>query len=371
MRLLKGGFPIAMAAIIVLALFIVPATAETSITHTYDGKILMSTGMYWIKIDPVSDHIVGDKFLFTGVTNLPPGSRIIGQLFIRTSPCHQKTCNIDMNSYGNSNSSFVQDSSQGINSFSILINTSGIIPSDDYVFEIFPENGDIVGYGDNIVLFPKNFKENIVSSPSVLSLPQKRYWIWINPLTNESIYHENVGLVNSSFQLTGFTDLPVGDTVKYSIYPSSVIDEKFSEKNFVNFFDENHGIVTSGNSTGNNTFYLNLDMSKICPGVYYITLWNPRYNSSEPNDFLSTSTAFGFLESPNASVNSSCSPSPTVSGTVNINGSTLRPIQISQVTTTMSPSTTQSSPPSLFVNIFAVLTTITSSVVVQKSRRKK
>jgi hypothetical protein len=295
--------------ILLVSLMVFPVSGVTNITHTDDGKILMSDGKTWVKIDPVSDHIVGDTFSFTGVTNLPPGSTIIGQIYIMTPPCLQKTCNVDLNSYGNTNSSVIRESFSGINSFSILINTSGIIPSDDYIFSIFPEKGDI-GYGDNIVLFPKNFIIQNFLFPSSLSQSQKRYWIWINPLTNEPIYHENVGLVNSSFQLTGLTNLPAGDTIRYSIYPSSVIDEKFSEKNFVNRYVENYGIVTSGNSNGNNTFSITIDMSKNCPGTYYITLWNPRYNLSVPNDFLSTSTAFGFREGSNGSAVPNCSLVP-------------------------------------------------------------
>jgi hypothetical protein len=341
-----------------------PVSGITDISHSDNGKILITDGQTWVKIDPVSDHIVGDTFSFTGVT-------IIGQIYIRTPPCLQKTCNVDLNSYGNSNISIVQGYGSGVNSFSILINTSGIIPSDDYIFSIFPEKGDI-GYGDNIVLFPKNFIIQNFSSPSSLSQSQKRYWIWINPLTNEPIYHQNVASVNPNFQLTGLTDLPAGDVIQYSIYPSSVIDENFSEKNIVNVLDENRGKVTFDNITGTNKFSININMSRMCPYTYYITLWNPRYNSSLANDFLSTSTAFGFRENANISTISSCPTTPTYPLTIIVNGS---PIIISTVSsrifTTTPTRLSTTTPLTVSGTLAALICSFCICVLVKKYKKRR
>jgi hypothetical protein len=137
-----------------------------------DGKILMSNNLNRIKIDPVSDIIIGNPFIITGTTNLPVGSPITGQLFIRTNPCHQKTCNIDFSTYGNSSIVLIRSGANSSNNtFSIPIYTKNLISSTDYFFQI---DSSIGSYADNKILFPEIFKEQIQSYISLSSHSSER-----------------------------------------------------------------------------------------------------------------------------------------------------------------------------------------------------
>lgn len=132
---------------------IFPVSGVTNITHADDGKILISNGTNWMKIDPVGDIIVGESFVISGETNLRPGSVIYEGLEILEPRCRQKTCP-DMNTFARVSSSLVQESGSGVNTFSMPIDTCGMIPS-DYSFQIFSQNSDLGVYSEPIALFPQ------------------------------------------------------------------------------------------------------------------------------------------------------------------------------------------------------------------------
>jgi hypothetical protein len=292
---------------------------KANITHTDDGKILMSNNLNWIKIDPVSDIIIGNPFIITGTTNLPIGSTITGQLFIRTNPCHQKTCNIDFSTYGNSSIVLIRSGANSSNNtFSIPIYTKNLISSTDYFFQI---DSSIGSYADNKIVFPEIVKKQIQSYilPSLNSHDQ--YWIWINPLSDETATHVTIEGVDPVFQLTGSTNIPVGENIPYSIISYNYFDVRSPERDWTISLAKNRGHITPSEKMGINSFTVDVDASEYCPGSYYVILWNPRYNASDPNAFLSASTAFGFRENANLSTISSCPTTPTYPLTIIVNGS--------------------------------------------------
>lgn len=306
---------------------------EANVTHTGDGKILISNNINWIKIDPVSDIIAG-QFTITGTTNLPAGSPITGQLYIATNPFHQKTCNVDMSLYGNLSMVLIQSGANSSNNtFSIPFSTKNVISSTDYYFQI---DSSIGSYGDIKIVIPEIFKEQIQSSISLSSHSSERYWIWINPLTDETATHVNIKEVDPRFQLTGFTNLPAGENIPYIIIPYNYFDVRFPDRNWTISLIRNQGYVIPGEKAGINSFSVDVDASLYCPGSYFVILWNPRYNSSDPNDFLAASTAFGSRENTNLSTISSCSATPTYPLTTLVNGS---PITIDKLTSPVLTST--------------------------------
>ncbi len=311
MRLLKKNFLLSITAILILLLIIVfPASAEIKTTHTDDGKILISNNINWIKFDPVSDIIAG-QITVTGTTNLPAGSPITGQLYIATDLCRQKTCNVDMSLYGNLSTVIIQSGANSSNNtFSIPINTKNVISSTDYFFQI---DSSIGSYGDIKIVIPELFKEQIQSSISASSHSSERYWIWINPLTDETATHVTIKDVPTHFQLTGSTNLPVGENIPYIIIPYNYFDVRFPDRNWTISLIRNQGYVIPGKKTGINSFSMEVDASQYCPGSYFVILWNPRFNSSDPNDFLASSTAFGFKENANLELDIQLSYYPNIS----------------------------------------------------------
>jgi hypothetical protein len=78
---------------LLLSIAILPlGSAGLQQSQTEDGKILFSNGSYWIKWDPVGNHIVGDPLVISGTTNLSAGSTIYYEIFAPTGGCHQKIC---------------------------------------------------------------------------------------------------------------------------------------------------------------------------------------------------------------------------------------------------------------------------------------
>jgi hypothetical protein len=325
--------------------------------------------MDWIKIDPVSDIIIGNPFIITGTTNLPAGSPITGQLYIATNPCHQKTCNVDMSLYGNSSTVLIQTGANSSNNtFSIPIYTKNLISSTDYYFQI---DSSIGSYGDIKIVFPEIVKEQIQSSISPSSHSSERYWIWINPLTDETVTHVNIKGVDPHFQLTGSTNLPVGENIPYSIIPYNYFDVRFPERNWTISLIRNQGYVIPGKKAGINSFNIDVDASQYCPGSYFVILWNSRNNSSDPSDFLAASTAFGFRENANLSTISSCPTTPTYPLTIIVNGSPMTvsrlPYQI--LTTTPIPLST-TTPLTASVTCAALSCSFCIFVLVKNSKKR-
>jgi len=353
--------------ILLITLMVFPVSGVTNITHTEDGKILMSDGMTWVKIDPVSDIIAG-QFTITGTTNLPAGSPITGQLYILTDPCRQKTCNVDMSLYGNLSTVSIQSGTNSSNNtFSIPINTKNVISSTDYYFQI---DSSIGSYGDIKIVIPERFKEQIQSSISPSSHSSEQYWIWINPLTDETATHVNIKGVDPHFHLTGSTNLPVGENIPYSIIPYNYFDVRYPEKNWTISLIRNQGHVIPGKKAGINSFTVDVDASQYCPGSYFVILWNPRYNSSDPNAFLAASTAFGFRENTNLSTIPSCPTTPTYPLTTIINGSPITVFEATSPPFTSTPTPLSTTTPLTVSGTLAALICSFCIFVLVKKRRK-
>jgi hypothetical protein len=361
----KSVLCITILFIFLLSFIVFPVSGVTNITHTDDGKILISDGKTWVKIDPVSDIIVGDQIIITGTTNLPVGSTITGQLYIATDLCRQKNCNVDMSTYASSSSVLIQS---GVNSrdniFSVPIYTKNLIYSYDYAFQI---DSSIGTYGEAKFVFPEIVKEQIQSYNHPSSHSPDRYWIWINPLTNETITHISIAGVNPHFQLTGTTNLPVGENIPYSIIPYNYFDIR----NWTISLTKNQGHVTPGKKIGSNNFIVDVDASQYCPGSYFVILWNPRYNSSNPNDFLAASTPFGFRENANLSTISSCPTTPTYPLTIIVNGSPITVIKPSSQIFTTTPTRLSTTTPLTASGTFAALICSFCIFVLANNNRKR
>jgi hypothetical protein len=279
MRLMKR-FPLVIVAIFVMTLVIVPAAAELKTTQTDDGKTLISNGTYWISWDPIGDHIVGDQFFINGTTNLSAGMEIYLYIIAPTGGCHTKICN--RKSAGTGGFVIVKPgTTNGINTFSLLINTTDL-QSNVYVFlfEIIssdnPEEIDAF-YQDSeidssILLYSEDYRSVIAHSNTTHPDAGTSYWISISNV---------VEYTRPCYQLTGTSNLPIGETLYYSFLdPTTGIQGLNSG-----------GIVIPGKKPGINRFIIPIKTYNLTEWINVI-IWNPRYNASVSSDSLSTTTYF-------------------------------------------------------------------------------
>jgi hypothetical protein len=297
MRLLKGHIPIEIAAILVLAFFIVPAAAELKSTQTDDGKILISNGTYWISWDPIGDHIVGDQFFINGTTNLSTGTDIYYEFNMRFF-------------YGDRNRKspgtfghilFKPGNTPGINTFSLLINTTDF-QSTQFVFlfdmissdkpaEIDAFYHESIQVDSSILLFPEDWRSITERSRTTHPDPGISYWISVSNL---------VEYTTPCYELTGTTNLPTGETLSYSFLdPNTNVQGLY-----------HGGTVVQGEKPGINRFIIPINTDNLTEWTNVI-IWNPRYNTSVRSDTISTST--DFRPSPYAqNVSTTCSATPPV-----------------------------------------------------------
>ncbi|MDO9035451.1 MAG: hypothetical protein Q7U51_09645 [Methanoregula sp.] len=290
------------------------AQSNTSVSYLPDeGKILIRNEITWIKIDPVSDHIVGDQFTVIGTTNLPVGSKIIGEIYTLPPNC-PKNCSIDLEKYGIHKETFViSGSSNNLNGFSVTFNTSGLV-SDVFAFRI---GSDAVDYTTSITLFPDKSRNTIYSIyPSHVS-SSEIYSIIIDTTENEKYYTRQVP---PCLKLTGLTSLPAGVTISYSIISDVNLYRENSEKNLMIPIVQNRGYVIPGEKGHANRIFVDIDASQLDPGYYRVFLWNPEFNGSVSNDFLSTSIGIRLVKETSNASSISCPipqiPFPEVSPTI-------------------------------------------------------
>lgn len=209
------------------SLMIFPVSGVTNITHTEDGKILISNGTNWMKIDPVGDIIVGNPIIITGTTNLPVGSKINVQIFIAEDKCRQKTCDIDVNTFARVSSSVVQESGSGVNTFSMPIDTCGMIPS-DYFFQFFSQNSDLGVYSEPIALFPQPQNFTGCSAAPVRSSIFNANGTVVTPL--------KTGVITTTMSQTPTKSSPVSVFVNIiviiAIITCNVLVQKIKEKQY-------------------------------------------------------------------------------------------------------------------------------------------
>jgi hypothetical protein len=104
----------------------VPTTASIPIPTPIDPYKVSQEG-YWIKVDPISDKLVGDIFTVTSTTNVSAGEEILVQVYSSTFfPGGQREF------YGTFGTVEVNQGINGINTISFVVNTSELKP-DEYI----------------------------------------------------------------------------------------------------------------------------------------------------------------------------------------------------------------------------------------------
>ena len=282
MRLLKG-VPLVIAAILALSLFIVPVAAELKTTQTDGGKTLISNGTYWISWDPIGDHIVGDQFFINGTTNLSAGTEIYYQFFAPTGGCHTKICN-RKNAGTGGDIIFEPSITPGINKFSISINTTDW-QNNVYIFlfdmirssshnpaeiDAFYQEEGLVD--SSILLFSEDYRSITARSQTTHPDSGVSYWMSVRNV---------VDYTRPCYELTGITNLPAGESLTYSFLdPSTGVQGLYRD-----------GIVVPGKKPGINRFIIPINTNNSKEWINVI-VWNPRYNTSNPSDSISTSMEF-------------------------------------------------------------------------------
>lgn len=298
MRLLKR-FSLVIAAIFVMALVIVPAAAELKTTQTDDGKTLISNGTYWISWDPIGDHIVGDQFFINGTTNLSAGADLYYSFLAPSGGCHTKICS--RKSSGTDGDIIIKTGPKlGINTFSVSINTTDF-QSNWFVFLFKVISSDT---STEVNAF---HQESLMDS-TIFLFPE----IWRSIITQSRITHPDTGIsywisfnkmdyTGPCYQLTGTTNLPIGETLSYSFF-SPV---EFGVGNNIDPIRDVQGpyyggMVVSGEKSGINRFIIPVNSLYSANGTNII-VWNPRYNTSVYSDSISSSTDFHPLDPQNVS----------------------------------------------------------------------
>jgi len=109
----------------------------------------------YIRIDPVESVKKGSLLNITGITNLPSGEALIGQLYFT---------NRYFGSLKPSHQIYIHPGNEDQNTWSWSIKTDDI-PSSEYFFRISPADQNIRQnfYGKSFTIFPKNASENMMA----------------------------------------------------------------------------------------------------------------------------------------------------------------------------------------------------------------
>ena len=109
------------------------------------------------------------------------------------------------------------------------------------------------------------------------------YWISVSNV---------VEYTKPCYELTGTTNLPLGETLSYSFFspdelgPSNNVDPIRNVQGLYR-----GGIMIPGEKPGINRFIIPINTNNSTNWTNVI-IWNPRYNTSDPRDSISTSTDF-------------------------------------------------------------------------------
>jgi hypothetical protein len=198
---------ILILGVLFLLVMAVPVSAELKYQKTDDGKELISNGSYWMKWDPVGDHVVGDKFLVNVTTNFPVGTELgVGyglKNFANVRvPGTGGNCTVESGSYFSD-----------YNISSILINTAGLRPG-EYLLtsEIIssPDPSILHFFNwwyvyDNLELYQENTTPTTVS-PSVTTISRTTPSTPATPNVTDTVHEKNTTV--SSVSSTPKTPLP-------------------------------------------------------------------------------------------------------------------------------------------------------------------
>ena len=309
----------AVALVLVACVFVAIPVMGGAMTETTDeGTLLFTNESFWIRWDPVGDHVTGDHFFVNGSTNLSPGS-IIRYVFYTPVSCHKKYCDYS-DSIRDGNTTIGPGEIPGTNRFSVRINTTGLKTttgqgSEQYflTFRVFlpeksPEPDAFSGFDYFVTRRSSLFSESILDSIESGGLSQYRepgryYWIALDYDTVSDVHHYSI----PCDQINGMTNLPAGENLYYSAFPYDdyrEIDRRLSNRTF-------GGTVVPGKIPGINAFVIPLNTSGFSD-VRYIVIWNPRYNVSDRAGSISTTVIFGRPVSDNSET---CPPILSGSGT--------------------------------------------------------
>jgi hypothetical protein len=322
--------------IVLIFICVIPlVTAELQYNQMDDGKILFSNGSFWIKWDPIGNHIVGDPLVLSGTTNLSGGTIIYFETFSPAGACHQKVCDGKLGGTRGEIQIKSTDHSD-INSFSTIINTTGWESNYYYIWFILksskvPEENTAFINSDSFMIYPEIFlfSDEIIPEIKLYSLTQRditgnRYWISFPKLVN---------LTQSCNQIIGFTNLPPGQRVSYSRFipidtgqNTTVNPIRIEIKNQIY-----SGIVVMGNHPGINKIVVQINSSDINSGSNII-VWNPRYNTSDRSDSISASTKIFNPKLENSNISLICPLQ-----TIEINSSNSTYVQFTKTTTSPLP----------------------------------
>jgi len=190
---------ILILGVLFLLVMAVPVSAELTFQKTDDGKELISNGSYWIKWDPVSDHVVGDKFFINVTTNFPVGTKLGVEYF------YSDYYSVKVQGTGGEITVALGGNISDYNVSSIFINTtglqsgeyvltSGIITSPDSSIRLYFDQWEVY---DPLELYPENTTPTTVS-PSVTTSSRTTQSTPVSPIVTDTVHEKNTTVSSAS-----------------------------------------------------------------------------------------------------------------------------------------------------------------------------
>jgi hypothetical protein len=189
---------ILILGVLFLLVMAVPVSAEVTFQKTDDGKELISNGSYWIKWEPVGDHVVGDKFFINFTTNFPVGTRL-GIEYLYSDY-------LSVKNQGAGGEITIESGHEDThtNFSSILINTTGLHEGEySLLFDIINSSDPSIavdfsnlGVYPDLELYPENATPTTVSPP-VTTSSRTTQSTPVSPIVTDTV-HENNTTVSSA-----------------------------------------------------------------------------------------------------------------------------------------------------------------------------
>jgi hypothetical protein len=179
------------------------------------------TGTYWIKIDPISNKNIGDKFSITAITNLPAGNEV---------RCEISSMNIPLKNTSYESAIVpVISGVNGLNKTVIDIDSSEIIPN-QY------SNGEFI-------IIERAIREN-AKDVAPFRLDRVLYTIDFSAIGDK--------MFGDKFTITGITNLPAGEEVIVNIQSSS--NESSAIRGAATIVKGNEGLNTTSFTVDTSNF---------------------------------------------------------------------------------------------------------------------
>ena len=265
-------------------------TDNSSAPFEYGPGIIVNNGQDWIYIDPVSSRFEGEQFNITGKTNLPANEEIT--VGICTLPPRGAETGIRFEKYCFYETFSIKKSLKpGNDTFSIPVNLSGKAPS-RYSHMLGIETRDYTIYETDFLIYPREIRKDFdFFRPVPDQIKNNPTWLLLDqPCSGMD--------ENGNYYVSGTTNLPVGETIPYTLDWDTFTWETTPVTNY--------GYVVSRIDEEKNKFEIKFNNTMGIPSGYLI-IWNPYYNESI-NNFLSVSMD---LSSENAKYKSDPEPPKT------------------------------------------------------------